>query len=102
MDELKQEQSEIIPPQRDLQAEKFEEFKAHVLETDLQFLEMFKEYTLKLKDGQIKEGTQQHKDEIKKLMSFNQKVPENFQNLRLTEQQKVILQEEQEIQKFNF
>ena len=49
----------MVPPVRDLQAEKFEEYKAYILETDLQFLEMFKYYSIKLKDGTIKEGSQQ-------------------------------------------
>jgi hypothetical protein len=45
------------PPQRDLQAEKFEEYKQYVLDTNMEFLETFKEYSIKVKEGVIKEGS---------------------------------------------
>lgn len=35
-------------------------------------------------------------------MNFNKQLPEKFLNLRLTEEQKLNLSEEQELQKFNF
>jgi hypothetical protein len=45
------------PPQRDMQAEKYEEYKAYVLDTSNHFLELFKDYSLKLKKGLIREGS---------------------------------------------
>ncbi len=50
-------EGEMDPPQRDMQAEKYEEYKAYVLDTSNHFLELFKDYSLKLKKGLIREGS---------------------------------------------